>query len=112
MAMNSAFMPRGNNRTTNLAVTAAAQTLNTAANSTTAQQGANDTNYLITNIGAAVSFIEFSPAAPAAVAPAVVATSIPLLPNSQEIMSGPPNAQVSVIGTAGNTVYVTPGEGN
>jgi hypothetical protein len=113
MALNAALMPRGNNRTTNGAVTAVASTINTAANSSAAQQGANDTNYLLTNIGANVVFIEFSQAAPAAVAAATVANSIPLLPNSQEIMSGPPNAQLSVIaGAAGNTVYVTPGEGN
>lgn len=112
MALNAAFMPRGNNRTTSIAVTAAAQTLNTAANSTPAQIGANDTNYLLTNIGANVVFIELSPAAPAAAAAATVANSIPLLPNSQEIVSGPPNAQLSVIaGAVGNSIYVTPGEG-
>jgi hypothetical protein len=109
--MGSAFMPRGNNRTTSIAVTAAAQTLNTAANSNAAQQAAGDTNYLISNVGSQTVFFEFSLAG-GAVAAATVGNSTPVLPNSQAIYSGPPNAQISVIaGAVGSSLYCTPGEG-
>jgi hypothetical protein len=110
MALNAAFMPRGNNRTTSIAVTAASQTLNTAANSSAAAQGAADTNYVVTNIGANTVFLELGLAGTVPVA--AVATSMPILPNSQFVLSGPPNAVAAVIaGATGNTIYFTPGEG-
>ncbi len=64
----------------------------------------------IVNVGTNVIFVE--PVENAATA-ASVTTSIPILPNTVEIFTFP-NDKIGlavISGTAGNTVYVTPGEG-
>lgn len=69
--------------------------------------------YYVVNNGANFAYFTFFPAGtPAANITTSVATGVPLLPNSAQTFSGPPNGFMAVIaGTAGNTMLIVGGEG-
>jgi hypothetical protein len=63
----------------------------------------------IFNSGSAVTYIAFGNSSVTA-----TTASIPIAPNSVEVMTNPGAgslAYIAAIGTAGNTIYFTPGEG-
>ena len=69
--------------------------------------------YRIINNGSVTVFLGFSSSAATAAANAAnVATSLPLLPNTDEILTFTPNAYFTGKTTSGTAViYVTPGDG-
>lgn len=68
-----------------------------------------DQQVMVTSIaGNAVAFIEFGTSAAAA----AVATGCPILPGTANMFTvGPATTHIATIGTAGNTLYVTCGDG-
>lgn len=97
-----AFRPLGNNKTVNLAVTAAAQFLSIP-------DSLGTRSVRLVNSGTATIFIEFVQASQTA----ALTTSLPMLPNTVEVFTLPTDVtRLSVIGTGTtNTLYVTYGEG-
>lgn len=69
---------------------------------------------LVTSLaGNAIAYIAFGDTSVAVVAPTGTATSgIPILPGTQKVFTIPPGAvNVASIGTAGNSLYITSGDG-
>jgi hypothetical protein len=99
MATNIAFTPM--TATVNAANTGSVQTI-----SPTYAAGQNLCQYLLSNIGTTTTFFIIG-ASPVA----TVANAVPLLAGTSRVFTGPPNAGVQAIGTAGSTLYVTAGEG-
>jgi len=101
MMNNSAFQVTAN--TVNLAVTGSTGNVQALGSSI------GQTNYLCTNIGTNTVFIAFGSTSGVT---ALTTTGCPLLGNSAQMFTGPPNAWVAAIaGSTGNTLYITPGEG-
>ena len=92
-------------------------TFTAAATPPTPVQVTNNTlggnQYRIINNGSVTVFLGFSSSAATAAANAAnVATSLPLLPNTDEILTFTPNAYFTGKTTSGTAViYVTPGDG-
>lgn len=97
-----AFRPLGNNKTVNVAVTAATQFL-------TIPDTLGTRSVRLVNLGPDTIFIEFVQAAQTA----AVTTSLPMLPNTVEVFTLPLDVtRLSVIGTTTtSTLYATYGEG-
>lgn len=95
-----AFRPLGNNKTVNLVVSAASQNL-------TIPDQLGTRSIRIVNSGTNLIFVEFGTAT------ATAATSMPLLGNTVEVFTFANDiTALQIISTgAGNTVYVTYGEG-
>lgn len=109
----NAFQVQGNTVTFTGAVAAPTAVQAVSFNETRAPQ------YLLTNIGSVPVFVGFSPlSAAAAGANAVIPTATPttvypLLPGTQIVFSGPPDAWFTGITSSGTAiVYVTPGYGD
>lgn len=108
MSVSAAFTPMGDTATFDAALTAP-----TPVQASSSTLGGNQ--YRVINTGTVVVFLGVGTTAAAAnTAVASVATSIPLLPSTDEILSFVPNAYftgkvASGAGTA--TIYITPGDG-
>lgn len=103
MQQNYPFQPAGGvSSTTNIAVTASSQQL------TLPSIGADGGSLVLTNIGTQTVFIAYGSVT------ASVSTSMPLLPNSSQVISIPGGvSQLSVIAAAtGSTLYATAGQGS
>lgn len=97
------FQP-GPDATVTTAITGTAQTITV---STTGRNMA----YRFANIGTQTIYFLVYPSG-ATVTAVTAATGIPMLANTVEMFTLPPNAQVSVIaGSTGSTLSITPGEG-
>jgi hypothetical protein len=105
MALFTPFAPYLPTTTVNLAVTAAAQAVPVV------DTAARMVNFRIANVGTQTVF--FLAAGQGQAAPvATAANGIPLLPNTAETFTLPPNPQISAIAAStGSTLYVTSGEG-
>jgi len=102
-ANNSAFAPNLGNNTVGLTVGVTSASV--------AVPSGLQINYVLTNIG--TNPIYYTVCAPGSSCTATTTTSAAMLPNSQFVISGPPNMVIAAISTAtGNTLYVTPGEGS
>lgn len=99
------FMPYLPAGTVNVTVT------NSSAAVPTIDSAARMTQFRLANVGTQTVF--FLAAAVGQPAPtATVANGVPLLPNTVETFTLPPNAQIAAIAAAGGSVlYVTAGEG-
>lgn len=99
-AITSSFQPRGGAASTsNIAVTAAAQSM------TIPTIGVEGVTVRLVNAGTQTVFIAFS-------GTATVATSMPMLANTIETFTFPQGAGISVISTTtGSTLYATFGDG-
>jgi hypothetical protein len=106
MSQITPFYPFRNNLTVNLAV----GTTSSSVSSIPATDTSSRTyQYLITNVGAGVVFIEIGTAENLA---ASLTTSVPVLQNTSQVFTGPPGAVIAAIAAAtGNTLYITRGEG-
>lgn len=106
MSQVSAFRPDLQDGTSNIAVTAVNQVIVPAPDA-----NQNEVAFRIANIGTQVIFILVAARGqPSPVA--TVANGIPILANTVETLTLPPNPQIGVIaGATGSTMYVTPGEG-
>ena len=98
----AAFSPEPGNAAKNIAVTASSTTVSVPSGTLF--------QYMLTNVGANAIYFEMGIAGSTPVASTT--TSAELLPNSQVIVTGPPNAVFAVIaGATGNTLNIVPGEG-
>ena len=101
MAINAAFTPQL--ATVNIAVTGTSASV--ALNNTV---GISGNQVRIFNNGSSVSFIAFGTSSSVT----ATITSIPIAPNSVEVMGVPGGTTyIAAIGTTGNTIYFTMGEG-
>lgn len=102
MSELSSFYPQGNTVNVTVAATTTATALPVGA--------LGSLQYLFTNTGTSIIFFTFGPTN--AVTTAVTAGT-PVLPGTAQVFTGPPSAAfVATIGaTAGNVLYITPGEG-
>lgn len=101
--MLRAWHSLGVNKTVNIAVTAASQLL-VLPDTPTGTRCVR-----LVNSGTAITFIDLVDNITQA---ASLTTSVPLLPNKEYYMTfGNDKVGIAVIGTVGNTLYATPGEG-
>jgi len=110
MATNAPFTPSGNTVTFTAATSSP-----TPVQAVSTTLGGNQ--YRILNAGSVIAFLGFATSASGASNNAVVvvstATSIPLLPGTDEVITFAPNAYFTAITSSGNAViYITPGDGN
>lgn len=102
-ATDSPFAPNLGNQTVNVTVGTSSASVSVASNL--------QTNYVLTNVGTNTIF--YNICAPGASCTATTTTSAPMLPNSQFVITGPPNMVIAAISAStGNTLYITPGEGS
>jgi len=106
MAITAAFQPRSAGVTVNIAVTASSA--NVAVFSAPLTTVPN-MQVRFFNSGTNTTFVEFGTSSAVA---ATTSTSVPLAGNSIEVFTVPyGTTYIAAIGTSGNTLYMTPGEG-
>lgn len=106
MAITAAFQPRSAAVTVNIAVSGSSQNVAVFTSSLTTVPNMQVRFY---NNGNAVTLVEFGTNSTVT---ANATTSLPLAPNSIEVVTVPyGTTYIAAIGTTGNTLYMTPGEG-
>jgi hypothetical protein len=92
--------------TVNISVTGSSA--NVAVFSTAGYSAPPQTQVRVFNSGSAVTFIAFG----ATSSVTATTSSLPIAPNSVEVFTiNASNTYIAAIGTSGNTIYFTPGEG-
>lgn len=80
----------------------------TASASTAADTSGAWTQYRLVNSGSNITYIAIGSSTDT---PVATTSHMPMLGNTVEVFTAQPNANFSAIGTTGNTLYITPGEG-
>ena len=108
MSSQNAFTPQGNTVTftANVSAPTAVQALGL---------GLGPTQYIVQNTGTATVFLGYGSSTTLAAANAATVTttgpSIPLLANTVQVFTLPPNQYFTGVASSAAVVYITPGEG-